>query len=148
MRSRDAAQREIAVSQRYGQDGFGFEELEVYRQAQAFRASMYATARGLPECERFGLASQIRRAAVPLTNNIAEGYGRYSPKDMAHFCRLARGSLMELLDDVTICAAECYINPEQREELRQHARRVHQLLNGYIRYLRTQSHEGHNHGEH
>ena len=54
-----------------------FEDLEVYQAARQFRTAMYAVNRRLPALERFGLASQIRRAAVSLTNNIAEGHGRF-----------------------------------------------------------------------
>ena len=54
-----------------------FENLEVYKTAREFRKKMYAVAQKLPDTEKFGLVSQIRRAAVSLTNNIAEGHGRY-----------------------------------------------------------------------
>ncbi len=54
-----------------------FEDLEVYQVAREFRKMMYRIAAQLPETEKFGLASQVRRAAVSLTNNIAEGHGRY-----------------------------------------------------------------------
>ena len=54
-----------------------FEDLEVYQVARDFRKAMYRVAKGLPEIEKFGLANQVRRAAVSLTNNIAEGHGRY-----------------------------------------------------------------------
>ena len=54
-----------------------FEDLEAYQAARAFRKAMYAVSRRLPDFEKFELASQIRRPAVSLTNNIAEGHGRY-----------------------------------------------------------------------
>src|SRR5438876_258521 len=58
-----------------------FEDLEVYQVAREFRKAMYAVSRRLPDFERFELASQIRRAAVSLTNNIAEGHGRFHYPD-------------------------------------------------------------------
>ena len=54
-----------------------FEDLEVYQVAREFRKKMYAVTRRLPDFEKYDLGSQIRRAAVSLTNNIAEGHGRY-----------------------------------------------------------------------
>ena len=54
-----------------------FEDLEVYKKARKFRKQMYAVARKLPDFEKYELGRQIRRAAVSLTNNIAEGHGRY-----------------------------------------------------------------------
>ena len=73
-----------------------FEDLKVYQIAREFRKAMYRVARRLPDVERFGLAS--RRAAVSLTNNIAEGHGRYHYLDQIKFTLQARGSLEELID--------------------------------------------------
>jgi four helix bundle protein len=98
---------------------------------------MYAAARQLPDIEKFGLASQIRRAAVSLTNNIAEGHGRYHFLEQIKFQLQARGSLEELLDDLNVCADESYLPMAELAKLRTEARQVHQLLNGYIRYLRN-----------
>ena len=70
-----------------------FEDLECYKAARAFRKAMYAVSRGLPDLEKFGLASQIRRAAVSLTNNIAEGHGRWHYLDHIKFVLQSRGSL-------------------------------------------------------
>jgi four helix bundle protein len=79
-----------------------FEDLEVYKKAREFRKWMYRVARNLPEFEKYGLGSQIRRAAVSLTNNIAEGHGRYHYLDQIKFQLHARGSLSELVDDLNI----------------------------------------------
>ena len=113
-----------------------FEDLKVYQTAREFRKAMYTLARGLPECEKFGLASQVRRAAVSLTNNIAEGHGRFHYLDQVRFMLQARGSLLELIDDLNICADENYLPGDAVSKLKQQASQVHQLVNGYVRYLR------------
>ena len=113
-----------------------FEDLDVYRAAREFRKAMYAVTRKLPAHEKFELASQIRRASVSLTNNIAEGHGRYHFPDQIKFQLQARGSLTELMDDVNICSDENYLPANEIVELKKQAVEVHQLINGYIRYLR------------
>ena len=82
--------------------------MEAYKAARAFRIAMYAVSRRLPDFERFELANQIRRAAVSLTNNLAEGRGRWHFLDQIKFVLQARGSLEELLDDVNVCEDEQY----------------------------------------
>lgn len=116
-----------------------FEDLEVYTAAREFRKAMYRVAKHLPEIEKFGLASQIRRAAVSLTNNIAEGHGRYHYLDQIKFTLQARGSLEELLDDLNVCRDEEYVADRQITTLKDQGWRVRQLLDGYIRYLRQQT---------
>ncbi len=113
-----------------------FEDLEVYRAAREFRKAMYAVKRELPGHEKFELASQIRRAAVSLTNNIAEGHGRYHFLDQIKFQLQARGSLTESIDDMNICSDEKYVPPDEIVGLKKQATAVHQLINDYIRYLR------------
>ena len=89
--------------------------------------------------EKFGLASQIRRAAVSLTNNIAEGHGRYHYLDQIKFTLHSRGSLEELLDDLNVCEDEQYVPVDEIAPLREDGWRVRQLIDGYVRYLRQQS---------
>jgi four helix bundle protein len=113
-----------------------FEDLEAYKAARGFRVAMYGGSRRLPAFEKFELASQIRRAAVSLTNNIAEGHGRWHYLDHIKFLLQARGSLEELLDDVNICADEKYLPPAELAELKQGGWHVRKLINGYLRYLR------------
>jgi four helix bundle protein len=116
----------------------GFEELEVWREARKLRRAIYGLTKKLPAEEKFVLLPQMRRAAVSVTNNIAEGHGRYHYQENAQFLRLARGSAEELLDDVTICEDEKYAAPELLEQLREQIACVERLLNGYIRYLLNQ----------
>lgn len=115
-----------------------FEELDVYRAAREFRKKMYGVSKRLPDIEKYGLASQIRRAAVSLTNNIAEGHGRFHYLDNIKFVLISRGSLTELIDDLNVCEDERYLPPNEIAALRQEADRVLQLINGYVRYLRDQ----------
>ena len=116
-----------------------FEDLKVYQTAREFRKAMYTLTHGLPDCEKFGLVSQVRRAAVSLTNNIAEGHGRFHYLDQIRFMLQARGSLLELIDDLNICADENYLPADAVSKLKQQASQVHQLVNGYVRYLRERT---------
>ena len=113
-----------------------FEDLEVYQVAREFRKAMYRVARRLPDEERFVLTSQIRRAAVSLANNIAEGHGRFHFLEQIKFMLQSRGSLEELLDDLSVCQDEAYLPIQEIESLRQEGWRVHRLINGYVRFPR------------
>src|SRR5258705_5616769 len=112
-----------------------FEDLDAYKEAREFRKAMYGVSRELPDFERFELASQIRRASVSLTNNIAEGHGRYHYLDQIKFMLQSRGSLEELIDDLNICADETYIPASDIADLKRQGWRVYQLIGGYIRSL-------------
>ena len=128
-----------AESQQTKQANFvTFEDLEVYKASREFRKGMYAVARRLPDFEKFGLVSQIRRAAVSLTNNLAEGHGRFHFLDQIRFTLIARGSLEELVDDLNICLDESYLPPPEVAVLKASARQVLRLMNGWLRYLRDQ----------
>jgi four helix bundle protein len=113
-----------------------FEDLEVYQVAREFRKAMYRVAKRLPQDEKFGLTSQIRRAAVSLTNNIAEGHGRFHFLEQIKFMLQSRGSLEELLDHLNVCEDETYLPIQEIESFKQEGWRVHKLINGYIRFLR------------
>jgi four helix bundle protein len=115
-----------------------FEDLEVYRVAREFRRKMYEISRQLPEVEKFSLATQIRRAALSLTNNIAEGHGRYHYLDQVRFMLQSRGSLEELIDDLNACEDESYLLVGEISSLKDDGWRVRQLIDGYICYLREQ----------
>lgn len=114
---------------------FGFEELEVYQEARKFRMRVYKLAKLLPLDEMFNLKPQMMDAARSLTNNIAEGHGRYNWQDSTKFCRNSRASLCELVDDINLCIDEKYAKEEHLLDLKAHAMKVLKLLNGYIAYL-------------
>ncbi len=81
---------------------------------------------------------EVYRAALSLTNNIAEGHGRYHYLDQIKFTLQSRGSLEELIDDLNACQDEQYVPTEQIASLKAEGWRVRQLIDGYIRYLRQQ----------
>ena len=114
-----------------------FEDLEVYKKARQFRKQMYAVTRRLPDFEKYELASQIRRASVSLTNNIAEGHGRYHYLEKLKFLFQARGSLQELIDDLNVCEDERYLPEPEVAALKEQAKGVQRLISGYARYLRA-----------
>ena len=116
-----------------------FQDLEVYQVAREFRKAMYRVNRQLPSFEKFELGSQTRRAAVSLTNNIAEGHGRFHFLAQIKFILQSRGSLEELLDDLNVCEDEAYLPIQEIEPLRQEGWRVHKLINGYICFLRRRA---------
>ena len=112
-----------------------FEDLECWKKATQLRRAISKTIGTFPENERFELTSQMRRASRSITHNIAEGYGRFHYKENAHFCRTARGSAYELLDQILVAQDENYILKENYQELREMVIDCIRLLNGYINYL-------------
>lgn len=73
-----------------------YQELKVWQRAMDLVTRIYATTNGLPDTEKFGLVTQLQRAAVSIPSNIAEGAGRNSPRDFLYFLSIARGSLLEV----------------------------------------------------
>jgi four helix bundle protein len=110
-----------------------FKDLEVWRTARELRRELYRMAKGLPDIEKFSLASQIRRAAVSVTAHIAEGYGRFGYQENAQMCRQARGSLYGQRDHLTTCVDEGYLGPAEGERLDALIQSMTRLLNGYLR---------------
>ena len=98
---------------------------------------MYRIAKRLPAIEKFGFGSQVRRA-LSLTNNIAEGHGRYHYLEQIKFTLQSRRSLEELIDDLNVCEDEQYLPVQEIRSLKREGWRVRQLIDGYLRYLRGQ----------
>ena len=142
-KDRIAKRENAATAQVHADDGKRgfqiFENLEVYKVAREFRKAMYAVNRRLPDFEKYELGSQIRRASASLTNNMAEGHGRFHYPDQIRFFLHSRGSLEELVDDLNICLDERYLSSEEVAKIKEQARGVLILINGYLRYLRSRS---------
>ena len=118
-----------------------FEDLEVYKAAREYRKKIYQLVKELPAEEKYNLAGQMRRAALSLTNNIGEGHGRYHYQENIQFCRISRGSLMELIDDLNVCIDEKYFSVDYLENLKEEGYKINKMLNGYIAYLKKKRNE-------
>jgi four helix bundle protein len=110
-----------------------FMDLQVWQLARELRKMIYGLVRNFPGDERFGLSVQLRRAAVSITANIAEGFGRFSYQENIQFCRQARGSAFEVRDHLITAFDEGYLTLEQHRQADVLSQRVVQTLNGYIR---------------
>jgi four helix bundle protein len=115
---------------------YSFENLEVYKAARQYRVKIYRLTHQLPEYEKFNLVLQMRKAALSLTNNIAEGHGRYHWQENIQFVRQSRGSLEELLDDLNTCLDEKYAEETLLEGLKEEGYELLKKINGYIKYLK------------
>jgi four helix bundle protein len=109
-----------------------FEQLYVYKLARDFRKSITLLVKKLPTEERFNLSAQMRRAALSVTNNIAEGVGRYHYQENIQFFRQSRGSITELIDDFNACFDEGHIDEQTCIEYKQCAYSLIKVLNSYI----------------
>lgn len=114
-----------------------FEDLECWKACRTLRLFAAKTVVPvLPTEERFGLSSQILRAARSTTANIAEGYGRFHYMDNAKFCSNSRGSAWEVLDHLITANDEEMIPDEMLAEGRELVNTAVKLLNGYMNYLK------------
>jgi len=121
------------------EEGFrSFEELTVWKLARLFRRQIYQASQGWPKQEMYGLTAQIRDAAVSITANIAEGYGRYHYQENIQHCRISRGSINEVLDHLYTALDEGYVPQKTFDESYAQGREVERVLNGYINYLKRQ----------
>ncbi|MCH7704545.1 MAG: four helix bundle protein [Planctomycetes bacterium] len=114
---------------------FRFEKLEVWQKAIIFADRIYAVTRSFPEDERFGLMSQMRRAAVSVSSNIAEGSGHSSDKDFARFVEIAYGSLMEVVSQLRLSLRQSFLKENDHNELYQIAEELARMLSGLRKSL-------------
>src|SRR5260370_1084130 len=119
------------------EDGrFKLDDFELYKTAREFRKRAYRLLKQLPPEEKYALASQMRRAALSVSNNIAEGHGRWHYRENIQFCRVSRGSVDELIDDFNTCEDQGYGDHALVGELKAEAYDLIRRINGYIAYLR------------
>jgi len=116
-----------------------YRRLEVWKEAMQLAIETYTVTQTFPRHELYGLTSQLRRAAVSIPSNIAEGRGRATKRDFCHFAIQARGSLFELQTQITIADALHYATSSDLARLTRHSEAVVRLLNGLIRHLANSS---------
>ncbi|MEO6695385.1 MAG: four helix bundle protein [Ignavibacteria bacterium] len=115
-----------------------FIDLEIWKKARELRLEIRTIIKVFPIDEKYRLIDQMVRCSRSVTNNIAEGYGRYHYQENIQFCRQARGSLFELIDHLIISSDENYINKETFNNLQNKVYITIKILNGYISYLKNQ----------
>lgn len=114
------------------------EDLTVWVECRKLKIELSSIARNLPEEEKYRLRDQLIRASRSITNNIAEGYGRFYYKENISFLRKARGSLFECYDHLCIAYDDNYITEETLKIYKTKIESCAKLINGYIRYLRKE----------
>lgn len=112
-----------------------YRELIVWQKAMELAKEVYVVTQSFPVDERFGLTSQVRRAAVSIASNIAEGQGRSSTGEFRQFLGHARGSLYEVETQLQLAADLGFINEILHKSVVSRSSEVAKLLNGLIRSL-------------
>lgn len=97
---------------------YGFEKLDVWHNARSLAKSIYLITNDFPNFEKYGLSSQIQRAAISISSNIAEGTGRTSAKEQKRFVEIAYGSLMETLSQLYLAVDLEYIKIDVIDDIR------------------------------
>jgi four helix bundle protein len=118
-----------------------FRELLVWQRSMQLTKEVYRQTAALPKSEIFGLQSQMRRAAVSIPSNIAEGHGRLSDQLLRVFLAQARGSLYELETQVQLCEDLDFIPLDQTQELRALCNEVARMINGFLKTLKSKDAE-------
>jgi four helix bundle protein len=116
-----------------------FNDLETWQQAYALALDIYRLSKNFPKDEQFGLTSQIRRAIVSVSSNIAEGFSRQSIADKSHFYAMAHGSLTEVQSQLYVARGVGYIDEEVFSMTYLQTIQVHKLLTGLIKSTKRRS---------
>ncbi len=111
------------------------QKLDAWSKALELVIEVYKWTENFPKEERFGLTSQIRRAAVSIPANIAEGAGRFSKKEFAHFLSNSQGSASELETELEIAYRLGYLNQENFSLLLAQLERIGRLITGLRRHV-------------
>ncbi len=112
-----------------------FEKLDVWHKAIEFADLVYDQTRHFPSDERFGLTSQMRRAAVSISSNIAEGSSRMSDSDFRRFVEIATGSIFEVVSQSFIARRQDLLNEESFNKLYAGAQQIGRMLSGLRKSL-------------
>jgi four helix bundle protein len=109
---------------------YSYKNLEAYKESKTLVKKVYALLKKFPKEETYALCDQLRRAVISVPSNIAEGSGRTSAKDQAHFFEMAFGSLMEVDCQMDIAHELGYVSSDEHEEVAKQISQVAALLSG------------------
>jgi four helix bundle protein len=116
-----------------------YKDLDVWQQSRVLVKTIYELTKKFPKEEQFGLTSQIRRAAISVPSNIAEGCGRNHTKDSIQFFFVARGSIYELETQLLLSEDLGFVTKEDAEQSLNQVIRCKKLINGFINYFQKQT---------
>jgi four helix bundle protein len=122
--------------------GTSYQDLRVWQLAMGLVAEVYTQTRAFPKEEMYGLTSQMRRSAVSVPSNIAEGKGRSTDRDRTLFFCHARGSLLELETQILIAQHLEYLAAAEAESLIANSAQLGRMLNALIQSLRSPENSG------
>jgi four helix bundle protein len=114
---------------------FNFEKLDVWHKAIDFADLLYTNTRGFPADERFGLTTQLPRAAVSVSSNIGEGPSRSSKIDFERFVEIAAGSVFEAVSQAFIARRQSFLSEEQFREIYSDAEELSRMISGLRKSL-------------
>jgi len=114
-----------------------YRKLDVWREAHQLTLDAYRLTKAFPSEERFGLSSQLRRSAASVPTNIAEGCGRQTPRDTAHFFQIAIGSTNEAEYQALLARDLGYVTDEQHSTFAERVSRTRRMLSGLSRRVRN-----------
>jgi len=116
-----------------------YRELIAWQKAMKFVTEIYAATQRFPSEERYGITNQLRRAAVSVPSNIAEGQARFSQREFHHFLSQARGSLVEIETQLLISRELKYLQPAKADDLLATADELGRVLNGLIASIKNRA---------
>lgn len=119
---------------------YSYKNLDAYKESKTLVMLVYAFLKKLPREENYALCDQLRRAVISIPSNIAEGSGRTSSKDQAHFLEIAYGSLMEVSCQIDIAHDLGYITQEDMDNIEQYVKAIAALLSGIRRKILRENH--------
>ncbi len=119
------------------EEPFDFEKLKVYRKAVNFADTLYIATRKFPAYEKFGVVSQLRRAALSISFNIAEGTGRHHNNERRQFYRMARSTVHECIPLLEISKRQGYLSEEKSLHYYKDCHELARMINGLIKSLPT-----------
>lgn len=112
-------------------------DLDAWKEGHALVLNIYQITKKFPKEELFGLISQMRRCAVSITSNIAEGFSRQSYKEKLQFYSIAQGSVTELQNQLLVSKDVGYLTKDEFHKISEQTVTVHKILNGLIRHSKT-----------
>ncbi len=116
-----------------------YKDLLVWQKAMSFVTKIYETTRSFPKEESYGLTSQIRRCAISIPSNIAEGFGRNSKNEFVRFLQIAMGSLFEIQTQLEISTNLEYLKKIEFKEIYSQSREIERMVSSLIKTIRMKS---------